>query len=172
MEHLASWLAATAPSVFIQNHESWIIPLTQSFHIVGIAIVVGSLFVMTLRALGIAETERTLRQTQDRFGAWLLGALLLLLTTGGLLVVGEPARELLAFSFWLKMVLIACAVCLVLWFRRSVRNDEQAWESRIRRAWVRALVGATILMWIAIIFLGRFIAYDHIWGSLSGATRS
>jgi len=28
---------------------------------------------------------------------------------------------------------------------------------------------ATLLIWIAIIFLGRFIAYDHIWGSLSGS---
>jgi Ca2+/Na+ antiporter len=172
MEHFASWLAATAPSMYVQTHESWIIPLTQTLHIAGIGIVLGSVLVMTLRVLGIAETERSLRQTQDRFGGWLLGALLLLLATGLLLIVGEPARELLAFSFWLKMVLIACAVCLFIWFRRSVHRNEQAWESRIRRPEVRVLVGAAILIWIAIIFLGRFIAYDHVWGSLSGATRS
>jgi hypothetical protein len=34
---------------------------------------------------------------------------------------------------------------------------------------VRALAAVALLIWVAIIFLGRFIAYDHIWGSLSGS---
>jgi hypothetical protein len=173
LKHFALWLAATSPSVLIQRNEVWLIPLIQSIHIMGIGLVLASVLVMTLRILGSAGTDRTLLQTQQRFGPWLTGALLLLLATGVVLIVGEPVRELLAFSFWLKMILVACGAGLSAWFQRSVRRNEQAWESRLaRRAQVRALAGAALLIWIAIIFLGRFIAYDHIWGSLSGATRS
>ena len=30
----------------------------------------------------------------------------------------------------------------------------------------------TLLIWICVIFLGRLIAYDHIWGSWSGSTKA
>ena len=170
MKGFADWLSKTSLSVSIQSHEKWLIPIIQTIHIVGIGIVLACVLMLTLRVLAMAGADRTLLQTQQRFGPWLTGALLLLLATGLALVVGEPARELLAFSFWLKMILVACGAGLSLWFQRSVRMNEQLWETvLVHRALVRSLAAAAVLIWIAIIFLGRFIAYDHIWGSLSGS---
>ena len=170
MKEFANWLSLTSISVLIQRNEKWVIPTIQSIHIVGIGIVLTCVLMMTLRVLGIAGTDRTVLQTLRRFGPWLTGALLLLLATGLALVIGEPERELLAFSFWLKMLLVACGAGLSWWFQHSVRADEQVWESiLVHRALVRTLAAAAVLIWIAIIFLGRFIAYDHIWGSLSGS---
>ena len=34
------------------------------------------------------------------------------------------------------------------------------------------LVILTFLIWVCIIFLGRLIAYDHVWGSWSPATKA
>ncbi len=173
MKDFADWLYKTSPSALIQQHESWVIPTIQSIHIIGIGIVLACVLMMTLRVLGIAGTDRTLLQTQRRFGPWLTGALLGLLATGLALVVGEPSRELLSFSFWLKMILIVCGAGLAYWFQLSVRRHEQVWETvLIHRVRVRVLAAAALVIWIAIIFLGRFIAYDHIWGSLSGSTRA
>jgi len=170
MKEFAAWLATTGLSVAIQKNEVWVIPTIQSVHIVGIGIVLGCVLMLTLRVLGMAGMDRTLPQVTRRFGPWLTWALLLLLVTGLALIVGEPKRELLAFSFWLKMLLVACGAALSWWFQRSVRNNEQAWETvLLHRTRVRALATAALLIWIAIIFLGRFIAYDHIWGSLSGS---
>ncbi len=45
---------------------------------------------------------RPLLENLQRFGPWLTGALYLLLASGGLLIVAEPVRELVTFSFWLK----------------------------------------------------------------------
>ena len=170
MKEFANWLSLTSISVLIQRNEKWVIPTIQSIHIIGIGIVLTCVLMMTLRVLGVAGTDRTVLQTRRRFGPWLTGALLLLLATGLALVIGEPERELLAFSFWLKMLLVACGAGLSLWFQHSVRRDEQVWESiLVHRALVRTLAAMAVLIWIAIIFLGRFIAYDHIWGSLSGS---
>ena len=33
------------------------------------------------------------------------------------------------------------------------------------------LAVATLAMWLAVVFLGRLIAYDHVWGALSPSIR-
>lgn len=168
MQKFAEWLSTTAPSVFIQTHHAWLIPLIQSVHITGVALVLGSVFFILLRILGWAGADQTLRQTAHRFGPWLTGPLWVLLATGLLLVIGEPKRELLTFSFWAKMCLVAAGTLIATAFLRSVRTREHEWERRLARGgWVKSLAVVTFLIWVAIVFLGRLIAYDHIWGSWS-----
>jgi hypothetical protein len=170
----ALWLSTTSPSVFIQEHNAWTIPAIQSVHIVGIALVMGSVLMLNLRVLGLAWTDQTLRQTTSRFGPWLTGSLWLLLATGGLMVVGEPVRELVTLSFWLKMALVVVGTLMAVTFHRSLQRQERRWEeaeeeaeeeARLRAPSTKALAVLTLLIWAAIIVLGRLIAYDHVWGA-------
>jgi hypothetical protein len=170
LKQFAEWLSTTLPSVFIQNHNSWAIPTIQSIHIAGIAIVLGSVFMIDLRLLGWAGMDQTVRQTTNRFGPWLTGALWLMLATGILMVIGEPVRELITFSFWLKMLLVAVGTAIALVFLRAVRKREQRWEESSGA--IRWLAVLTFLIWVSIIILGRLIAYDHVWGAWSPAARS
>lgn len=170
MRAFALWLAATPPSVFIQEHNTWAIPAIQSVHIAGIAMVMGSVLMIDLRILGWTWTDQTLRQTTQRFGPWLTGALWLLLATGLLMVIGEPVRELVTFSFWLKMTLVALGALVAVVFQRTVRRHEQHWEDTLlHRGSIKGLAVATFFVWMFIIVLGRLIAYDHVWGSWSPA---
>ena len=168
MKYFAEWLATTPPSVFIQNHNAWTIPIIQSIHIVGIAIVLGSVFMIDLRLLGWAGMDQTVRQTTNRFGPWLTGALWLMLATGILMVIGEPVRELITFSFWLKMFLVAVGTLIAVIFHRAVRKNP---GDPARDGTMRWLAVLTFLIWASIIVLGRLIAYDHVWGSWSPAER-
>jgi hypothetical protein len=164
----AQWLATTSPSVFIQEHNSWTIPAIQSVHIIGIGTVMGSVLMINLRILGWTWVDQSLRETTQRFGPWLTGALWLLLATGLLMVVGEPARQLLTFSFWLKMALVAFGALAVAIFRRTLRQHEQRWEQTlVHEPGIRMMAVVTLLVWASIIVLGRLIAYDHVWGSWS-----
>lgn len=169
MKQFAEWLSTTFPSVFIQNHNSWAIPTIQSVHIVGIAIVLGSVFMIDLRLLGWAGMDQTLRQTTNRFGPWLTGSLWLMLATGILMVIGEPVRELITFSFWLKMFMVAVGTVIAIIFQRTVRKHEATVEKRTD---VKVFAVLTFMIWAFIIVLGRLIAYDHVWGSWSPAPRS
>ncbi len=173
MNDFAVWLSTTRPSVFIQNHEVWMIPVIQSLHIVGIGVAVGSVLMLVLRVSGWAGMDETLGATQRRFGPWLTGALCLLLASGGLLVVAEPVRELVTFSFWLKMVCVATLTAIAMAFQVSVRRQEQRWDQVLagRRA-VRLTALLVFVVLAGIILLGRLIAYDHIWGALSPATKA
>lgn len=163
MNRFAEWLSTTPPSVYIQNHNAWIIPLIQSIHIVGIAVVLGSVLMINLRILGWAGMDQTLRQTSSRFAPWLMASLYLLLATGILMVIGEPVRELVTFSFWLKMFLVAVSTVIAVNFQRKLANNYQP---------IKWLALATFLIWACIIILGRLIAYDHVWGSWSPATKA
>ena len=173
MNRFAEWLSTTALSVFIQNNNAWAIPAIQSIHIIGIGVVVGSVFMIDLRILGWAGMDQSLRQTTNRFGPWLTGSLWLLLATGILMVVGEPVRELVTVSFWLKMFLVAVGALVAMIFQKSLRRHEQHWEETlVKRGSVKTLAILTFLVWMGIIVLGRLIAYDHIWGKWSPATKA
>jgi hypothetical protein len=170
VEAFSQWLEATPASVFMQQHQAWFIPAVQTLHIIGIALAAGSVLLVCLRLLGRAAADQSLQHTQARYGAWITGALWLLLASGALLIVAEPVRELVTLSFWLKMALVVCLVVLVTVFGRYVRKAaavDQAITPAMR--WFAAL---TLLLLVAIIVLGRLIAYDHVWGSLSPATKA
>ena len=128
------------------------IPTVQSIHIAGIGIALVSACMIVFRVLGWTADDQTLLETRQRFWPWLAGALAVLALTGAIMVIGEPSRELLAFSFWLKMLLVISGTWLT-WM--------------ISRRGASSLAALTLLVWVAIIFLGRLIAYDHIWGSWS-----
>lgn len=173
MNSFAQWLSTTFPSVFLQTHESWMIPIIQSAHITGIGLAVGSALMMTLRLLGRVGTDQSLQATERRYGPWLTGALWLLLVSGGLLIIAEPVRELVTFSFWLKMACVGIMVVVFATFRASVKSHGERWEQVLaRRPAVRLAAVLTVVLWCCIIVLGRLIAYDHIWGHLSPATKA
>jgi len=172
VNQFADWLSTTYPSVFIQNHNGWAIPIIQSIHIVGIGVVLSSVFMIDLRILELGGMDQTLRQTTNRFGPWLTGALCVLLATGILMVIGEPVRELITISFWLKMSLIVIGTVIAGVFRVTLRKHEQRWEETlVKSKSIKWLAVFTFLIWVGIIILGRLIAYDKVWGPWSPATK-
>ena len=92
----------------------------------------------------------------------------MLLVTGVLMVVGEPVRELLSFSFWLKMFLVAVGTLIAAIFQITLKSNEHHWEQTlVNRPGVKSLAILTLLIWMGIVILGRLIAYDYVWGGWS-----
>jgi hypothetical protein len=173
LKQFAEWLSTTFLSVFIQNHNRWMIPTIQSIHIAGIGVVLGSVFMIDLRILGWAGMDQTMRQTTNRFGPWLTAALYVQLATGLLMVIGEPVRELVNFSFWLKMFLVATSTLIAAIVQIKLQRGEmQDGETLAKRRSIKLLAILTFVIWVCIIILGRLIAYDHVWGSWSPATKA
>ena len=168
IRQFAEWLSQTSPSILIQTHNEWVIPTIQSIHIIAIGVVLTSVLMIDLRILGWAGHDQTLRETTDRFGPWLSWALLVLLVTGISMVVGEPVRALLSFSFWLKMFLVAVGTLIAAILQVALKSNEHHWEQKlVNRRTVKSLAILTLLIWVGIVILGRLIAYDYVWGSWS-----
>jgi len=162
----AAWLQGTPASNAIKT-VSWLVPLLQSLHILTIGVVFVSSLMVALRVLGLMRTDESFEAVWSRFAPWIWWGLGLMAATGLILVVAEPVREFSTLSFWMKMLLVASGVTSTALYGRSLRVAA-------RLAPVQFSVGAKtasvliIVLWLAVIFLGRAIAYDReVWGSLS-----
>jgi hypothetical protein len=174
MYEFAQWLETTRLSVTIQSVE-WIIPLTQSIHIIMIGILFVSILVIAMRVIGWMRMDQPVPDVVGRFSRWIWSSLVVLTLTGVILVIGEPVRELMSLSFWLKMGLLAIGIAGAIGFRRAVSRNALPPTGRAPEfsLAMRSAAVATVLLWLAIIFLGRAIAYDiEVWGALSLSPRA
>jgi uncharacterized membrane protein SirB2 len=163
MLELARQLGTSGLSQAIQS-TLWLTPLLQAIHILMIGIVFISVLMVVLRILGRFRADEPFTATWDRFAPWMWWALLVMAATGLVLIIGEPVREASALSFWLKMALVVVGVVSVLGLRRAASGS----TGMAMPLGTRVAAAAVLLVWIAIIYLGRFIAYDaEVWGSWS-----
>ncbi len=145
------WLYDTPFSSFIRDTDG-LIAFVQSVHILAIAAVFGSALAIELRILRWFGTEASLSIIARRFLPWLWWSLLLLLTTGLIMILGEPDRTLANGVFWSKMGLVLLATGLTFWLRRPLMEAEAAPPARWQGL-------ALTVIWVAVIFCGRWIAY-------------
>ncbi|HUN25699.1 MAG TPA: hypothetical protein VMU67_05270 [Steroidobacteraceae bacterium] len=166
MHGLAEWLQASSLSNTIQA-VSWMIPLLQSVHIATIGVVFVSSLMIALRVLGLKRADDPFDAVWRRFAPWMWTGLLVMATTGTVLIVAEPVREMSALSFWLKMLLVATGAASTALHGRALRSAARVAPAKFS---VAAKAGSVliVILWLAVIFLGRAIAYDkEVWGSLS-----
>jgi hypothetical protein len=173
MYNFAQWMETTWISETIKS-VTWIVPLVQSIHIVTLAIVFGAIFMVALRVLGMVRMDQGFGAVLNRFEPFIRKGIVVLAATGLILVAGEPVRELMSLSFWLKMALLLIGITSAYTFTRSLgragvmSGGEPQFTSSTR---VGAM--ATVVLWLAIIFLGRAIAYDvEVWGGWSLSPRA
>jgi hypothetical protein len=153
------WLQEQPVSALIANN-FWVIPILQTIHILTVAALFGSVVMISLRIFALAGRSRTMSQTVRRYLPWVWWGLLVLLITGIGMCIGEPTRELINPAFWTKMVLVLVAVLLSLWFQASVIRNVAQWETtHQRRVAIRVAAAGVIVLWCAIMALGRWIAY-------------
>jgi hypothetical protein len=161
----AAWLQATAFSTTLQS-TAWVVPLLQSLHILMIGVVFVSVLAVALKVLGWLRVEEPLERVWSRFAPFLWTGLVVMASTGLLLVVAEPVRELTSISFRIKMLLLVVGIAGAVAFgRRIARVPKHLPDIHPQPASMRAAAIATVVLWLVVIFLGRAIAYDDaIWG--------
>jgi hypothetical protein len=166
----ATWLQSTSLSVTIQS-VGWLVPLLQSVHILGIGVVFVSVLMSALRVLGRVRMEQSLAEVWHRFAPFLWWGLAVMALTGVLLTISEPVREFMTLSFRLKLLLLVVGIGSAALFGRRVRKAAAAGAGPNQvPSGLRLAAIATMVLWLAIIFLGRAIAYDDVvWGSWSPA---
>lgn len=134
----------------LQTHP-WAYPVLEAVHILGIALLLGNLVLLEARVFGRARTLPIEPLARLSLSIALTGFTIAAIT--GLLMFSTQPAELLANrSFVAKMLLLVAAGCNAAWFhgRRSLaRLDGLA----------RGQLLLSTLIWIAVVFCGRWIAY-------------
>ena len=156
---LADWLATTTVSKTLADLP-WVVPTSQSIHILAVSAVFASAFMINLRLLGVGANGRSVSQLSHTLLPWMWRGLTVLLLTGIVQTLVEPVRQFVTPAFWAKMAMILVIAAMTALYGRAVRRNAPLWDaasSRPPQAKLFAVVST--LMWLAIIVCGRFIAY-------------
>lgn len=152
VETFSEWLSATPVSQFIQV-TTGVIPTLQTIHIICVSVLFAGALMVDLRVLGAGLRSETLDAVARRFIPSIWVCIVILLATGALLIIAEPARTLGNLSFYIKLVAIFVAILVTLWLRSFARG------SRPVTGLPAAAAVLSILLWMVVIVAGRYIAY-------------
>jgi Family of unknown function (DUF6644) len=156
VQAFCDWLSNTPVSLKIQT-VVWIIPAVQTVHILSVSIVMASMAMLDLRLMRIAGKRQPISSMVERFVPWVWRVLLILAATGAILIIGEPGRELLNWAFRTKMAMVATVSLITLAVQLMNQRDATFWENR--RIAAAAVGVVSLLLWVAIVTAGRWIAY-------------
>jgi hypothetical protein len=110
--------------------------------------------VFTLRVAGRGLVSEPLHLQAPRFARAIFVLTFILLIDGSLLITAEPGRTITNPAFYAKMIMLVIALAITLWLTAVSRRQLETPKG----AHVAAAVFA-MLLWVGIIFCGRFIAY-------------
>jgi len=123
LNEICHWIDQTALSQSIQA-AGWVVPTVQTIHILAIAVVASSVLMIDLRLIGVFWANRPMKNVAARFLPLVWWPLLVLLATGAIMIIAEPARSLKNPAFQLKMGLLIVALIVTALFQFFQRRDD------------------------------------------------
>lgn len=153
LQQFNDWLTQTSLSQAIQLN-MWAIPSIQTVHILALALLFVSALIVSLRFWGRGIAVEPLHLLSRRFIRLIWLMVVVLAVSGVLLIIAEPHRTLTNPVFYTKIVLLVVALVTTAWLSSASRHQVE----RVS-ALHRAGAALTVLLWVGIMFAGRFIAY-------------
>lgn len=156
-EPLANWLASSWLNGLMTNI-SWMFPLMETIHFLGLTIMFGALLVVDLRVVGLVKFLNM--NEAMKYIPVAIGAFCLNLGSGIAFLCADPFAYFpnLGFQWKMGMIVIAGLNALWFWFGEHAELKQLAdGQDAPFRAKVIAL--ASIVIWIIVIVLGRMIPY-------------
>lgn len=150
MDNLLEILAATAPAQWMR-FSRWGYAIVNTFHVLGIALLVGAIVPLDLKLLGAWRTT-ALEPLARVLVPAAAGGLLLAMTTGTLLFLADPLDYAGLKIFLIKISLITAATVHALSFHLG--KGFKANPARLKLAG-----GFSLIAWLSVLILGRFIAF-------------
>lgn len=158
LEALANWLVGSDLSEFAGNR-IWAIAISQTLHILAVAVVMIAVASLNLRILRIVNPGQSFAVMYASYKPWIWWSMLLLLVTGVFQIVAEPAREILSPAFQTKVALLLCVIGITYTYQKMLRTDPNYWDGPAHRGLAVTLASLSLIFWIGIVVTGRLIAY-------------
>src|SRR5437660_11698677 len=150
------WCYETAVGETVRE-STWLFPLIEAFHLIGLGITAGAVLIVDLRLLGVGLNRQPVAQLSADTEPWLLGSLTWMFSSGIPLFLSESIKCYYSFPFWVKMT----SLFLVLLFTFTIRR-------RVTRSGLtsdRPLLGRftaliSLGLWCGVAWGGRWIGFS------------
>ena len=140
----------------------WFLPLCESLHFIGMAMLVGVVGVLDLRILGMAK--RLPLEPLQRLMPWALLGFVINLGTGCIFIAANPRQYLgppLSLSFAAKMLFIVFAGLNAILFymsglKRMVDRVEAGHDAPLG---AKVSAAVSLLLWVGVMYWGRMLQF-------------
>jgi len=150
---LAAWLRGSL----------YAFPLIESFHVIGLTMVFGTVAIIDLRLLGLASAGRPFATLASETIKWTWAAFALTAATGALMFSTNAVAYYQNLHFRFKMSLLVLAGINVLVFTMTAGRSVDRWNAHKAAPLSGKLAGAvSLLLWIGVIFMGRWVGFTKV----------
>jgi len=150
------WCYSTPIGEGIRN-STWLFPIIEAFHLLGLGLTAGAVLVVDLRLLGVGLRKQAPAQLWANTQPWLLGSVTLMFASGIPLFLSESIKCLYSFAFWVKMTSLLLVLLFTFTFLRRVTQMDPT-SDRPLRARVTALI--SLVLWFGVAWGGRWIGFS------------
>jgi hypothetical protein len=153
-----TWLEAT-PLADVMRQSPWSYPLVETTHILGFILLIGTAAMFDLRLLGLTPRLPVVDLARHLL-PWSHVGLVVVVISGALPFAADPIALWFNSVFRIKMALIVVAGLNAGVFHAGPFRSVTTWNRFAPTPWpVKAAAGLSLVLWITIAALGRFIAY-------------
>jgi hypothetical protein len=154
--NVLEWLANTPYAMWV--NQSWGWPFALTIHAFGTAIVVGLMFIIGLRLLGMFRTIPYASLNKLVPLVWI--AVGFQFISGATLWMTKPAQYLADGMFEIKLTLVVIAIVVMWYFQNTMKREVAGWDAAgtVSSRGVK-FVTASCLLWAAVTIGGRLTAY-------------
>jgi hypothetical protein len=147
------WVDGTWLAMAIKG-TTWVFPLAETIHILALSVLLGSVFLIDLRLLGLAIKGWSPAQISEQVRPLMNWAVIIILVTGALLFTAEAPKCFDNAAFGPKMIFLALALI----FQYTIYPSVRSMHTRIP-IWGRFLAVTSFGLWFAVAVCGRAIGF-------------
>ena len=133
---------------------TWVFPLTETIHILALAMALGAMLMINFRLLGIIRNW-TPAQMVDQLRGFINWGILTIIVTGIILAVAEPLKAYDNLAFMPKMILLALSVI----YQYTLYPKAEHINVRKVPIWGKLAALVSIGLWFSVGVMGRAIGF-------------
>ncbi|MDR3475275.1 MAG: hypothetical protein P4M09_26790 [Devosia sp.] len=159
MHSIFAAIEASPVGVWVRESPN-VLPYVNVLHVIAIAIVFGTIFIVDLRLLDFPNSNRAFTRVAHDGLKWTWAGFGLAAITGLLMFTANATTFLVNTPFWLKMGAIGLAGLNMFIFELLTVKTAAAWDRGAPTPRAAKVAGMlSILLWASVIILGRVIGY-------------
>jgi hypothetical protein len=132
----------------------WVFPVVESIHICGFALLVGTVFILDMRLLGVFFKRQTVSQLARQLAPWIWTGIAIQLTTGPYLFSSDAGEYWQVPAFHTKMALLTLA--LIFHFT-VIRKATAPSRDSAPLGWRAPAACVSLGLWLGVVLGGLWI---------------
>jgi hypothetical protein len=137
----------------------WLFPIVETLHVLCLTVVFGSISMVDLRLIGVAQTRVPFAKLYRELIPWTWGAFAGAVIFGTILATGKIQDYAQSPVFLAKFVLMAMAGVNMLMFNIVYRHVERLDEAASTPRGARVAGALSLALWIGIVVCGRWTGF-------------